>query len=96
MGAVVLLGIHDRPAGRQVHGGVRQGQPHHPRSRDPRYHDPAAAAVARRKPCGAMLREGTIATGVSTALAACVSDGHNDAAAAADAEVGGRSAFVRP
>jgi hypothetical protein len=27
-GTVLLLGIHDRPAGRHVHGGVRQGQPH--------------------------------------------------------------------
>jgi hypothetical protein len=26
-GTVLLLGIHDRPAGRHVHGGVRQGQP---------------------------------------------------------------------
>jgi hypothetical protein len=58
----------------------------HSRSRDPRYHDPAA--VARRKPRGAMPREAMIATGVSTALAACVSDGHDDAAAAADVEGG--------
>jgi uncharacterized protein YdiU (UPF0061 family) len=66
----------------------------HPRSRDPHYHDPAA--VARRNLRGAILGEAMIATGVSTARAACVSDGHDDAAAAADAEVGGRLTFVRP
>jgi D-glycero-D-manno-heptose 1,7-bisphosphate phosphatase len=62
----------------------------HPDSRDPHYNDPAA--IARRKPGGAMLHEAMAAAGVPANRTICVGDDDADGGAAADANV----QFVRP